>query len=156
MDCSTPGFLSLINHIYALCLTPESIWVRCPQISKPQAADCGGMYPQKASFARLSWERNFHLLKNKVPTQNLESKPTGIAQMPLIKEKIIRVHLSFFLFPFSRVTCNCGPHLGHFGEHSMWILVCKDHSVYIDWPVQQYTDQYNFLHLNGVHDFLHW
>ena len=72
------------------------------------------------------------------------------------KRKNIYFHLSFFLFPFSRVTCNHGPHLGHFGEHSMWILVCKDHSVYIDWPVQQYTDQYNFLHLNGVHDFLHW
>lgn len=47
------------------------------------------MYPQNASFARLSWGTSI--------SQNLKSKPTGIGQMPLIKEKKL-FHLSYFLF----------------------------------------------------------
>ena len=93
LPCPSP------THIYALCLTPESIWVCCPQISKPQAADCGVNVSPESLFCQ-AFMGNFHLLKNKVLTQNLKSKLTGIAQMQLIKEKIyiFTFLFSYFLF----------------------------------------------------------
>lgn len=129
---STFQFVIDFSHLCSLSVSWGHLNLLSPD-KQTQATDSEGNISPESLFCQ-AFMGNFHLLKNKVPPQNLRAHQSAETQMPSMKETKVNALTFFFLIFLSRVTYNHMPLLGHFWKHSMWILVCKDHSVYIDWP----------------------